>query len=137
MNTAKLAKVVALTGIVVAVVGVVAGLSLSAALAGNPGGERERAGPASTFTPEQQHTQRLEEIRAESAKVFAIAIAVVISLSCLAAGYAVGKVGAAAMGAASERPEIVGRALLFVALAEGIAIYGVLAAILLYTKITQ
>jgi V/A-type H+-transporting ATPase subunit K len=65
----------------------------------------------------------------------AIAISVSIGLSCLGAGYAVGRVGAAALGAASEKPELLTRGLLFVALAEGIAIYGLLIAILLWTKI--
>ena len=64
----------------------------------------------------------------------AIAIALSIGLSCLGAGYAVGHVGAAALGAASERPEMLGRGLIFVALAEGIAIYGLLISILLWIK---
>jgi len=64
-----------------------------------------------------------------------MAIAVAIAIPCLAAGYAVGKVGAAALGAASEKPELLTRSLLFVALAEGIAIYGLLVAVLLYLKI--
>jgi V/A-type H+-transporting ATPase subunit K len=63
-----------------------------------------------------------------------IAIAVAIGLPCLAAGYAVGRVGAAALGAASEKPELLTRSLLFVALAEGIAIYGLLVALLLLGK---
>jgi V/A-type H+-transporting ATPase subunit K len=65
----------------------------------------------------------------------AMAIAVAIAIPCLAAGYAVGKVGAAALGAASEKPELLTRSLLFVALAEGIAIYGLLVAVLLYLKL--
>ena len=136
-RTAKFAKVVAATGVVVVAAGALLGFTLSAALAQ---GETTRGpSPAGGSVPrsaeERLHLQRIEEIKAESAKAYAVAIAVVISLSCLAAGYAVGKVGSAAMGAASEKPELMGRALLFVALAEGIAIYGVLAAILLYTKI--
>ena len=130
MSTAKFARVVAVTGVVVVAAGVVLGLSVSAALAAGP----EK--PAAAVETVHANPAELERIRAESAKTYAIAIAVVISVSCLAAGYAVGKVGSAAMGAASEKPELMGRALLFVALAEGIAIYGVLAAILLYTKIT-
>lgn len=65
----------------------------------------------------------------------AIAIAVSIGLSCMGAGYAVGRVGAAALGAASEKPELLTRGLLFVALAEGIAIYGLLISILLWIKL--
>jgi V/A-type H+-transporting ATPase subunit K len=65
----------------------------------------------------------------------AIAIALSVGMSCLGAGYAVGRVGSAALGVASEKPELLGRSLLFVALAEGIAIYGLLIAILLWIKI--
>ncbi len=60
-----------------------------------------------------------------------IAIAFMVGIGSLAAAYAVGKIGAASMGAASERPELLGRALVFVGLAEGIAIYGLLVGILL------
>jgi V/A-type H+-transporting ATPase subunit K len=66
---------------------------------------------------------------------FSFAIAAAIAIPCLAAGYAVARVGAAALGAASERPELLVRSLLFVALAEGIAIYGLLVAVLLYLKL--
>jgi len=62
-------------------------------------------------------------------------IAISVAGPCLAAGYAVGKVGAAALGAASEKPELLTRSLIFVALAEGIAIYGLLVAVLLYIKL--
>ena len=49
----------------------------------------------------------------------------------LGAGYAVGKVGSAALGAASERPEITGPALLFVAMGEGIGVLGLVGGVLL------
>jgi V/A-type H+-transporting ATPase subunit K len=65
----------------------------------------------------------------------AVAITAAISIPCLAAGYAVGKVGAAALGAASENPELLGRSLIFVALGEGIAIFGFVLGLLLWTKI--
>ena len=64
-----------------------------------------------------------------------VAISISIALPCLAAGYAVGMVGSAALGAASEKPELLTRSLILVALAEGIAIYGLLVAILLYLKL--
>ena len=41
----------------------------------------------------------------------------------------------AAMGAVSERPELMGRALLFVGLAEGIAIYGLVVGIMILVKV--
>ena len=62
------------------------------------------------------------------------AIALSVGASCLAAGYAVAKVGTAALGAAAEKPELMGRALIFVGLAEGIAIYGLIIGILLLLK---
>lgn len=61
----------------------------------------------------------------------AIAVAVVVSCSCIAAGIAVARVGSAALGAASERPELLGRSLILVGLAEGIAIYGLIIGIML------
>lgn len=57
-----------------------------------------------------------------------------VGLSALAAGFAVSYVGAAAMGAISEKPELVGRSLIFVGLAEGIAIYGLIIAIMILTR---
>jgi len=60
----------------------------------------------------------------------ALAIGLSIGLPCLAAGYAIARVGAAALGAASERPELLTRSLIFVALGEGIAVFGLLVAIL-------
>lgn len=61
----------------------------------------------------------------------AIAFGLAILSGAIGAGYAVAKVGAAAVGAVTERPEMMGRALVFVALAEGIAVWGMLGAILL------
>jgi V/A-type H+-transporting ATPase subunit K len=60
-----------------------------------------------------------------------IAAALVAGLSALGAAYAVAVVGGAAMGAVAEKPETAGRALVFVGLAEGIAIYGVIIAIMI------
>ena len=64
-----------------------------------------------------------------------IAAAVSVAGGCVGAGVAVSMVGAAAMGAVAERPELMGRTLLFVGIAEGIAIYGVVFAIMILAKI--
>ena len=66
--------------------------------------------------------------------MLAIALAVSVASGTLGAGYAVGKVGSAALGAASERPELITRALMFVALGEGVAVFGVLGGFLLWLK---
>jgi V/A-type H+-transporting ATPase subunit K len=54
-----------------------------------------------------------------------------VGLAGLGAGIAVGRIGAAAMSVIAEKPELFGRGLVYVALGEGIAIYGLLIAILL------
>lgn len=66
---------------------------------------------------------------AESTKY--IAIAVIMAVGSSAAAFAVGKIGAAAMGAAAEKPELLGRAIAFVGLGEGIALFGFLIALFL------
>jgi V/A-type H+-transporting ATPase subunit K len=65
-----------------------------------------------------------------------IAAALVAGLSALGAAYAVAVVGGAAMGAVAEKPETAGRALVFVGLAEGIAIYGLIVAIMILGYLT-
>jgi V/A-type H+-transporting ATPase subunit K len=60
-----------------------------------------------------------------------MAAALATGLSTIGAAIAVGLVGSSAMGAMSERPEMAGRALIFVGLAEGIAIYGLIVAIMI------
>lgn len=57
-------------------------------------------------------------------------------LAALGAGLAVGPVGAAALAVIAEKPEMFGRTLIYLGLAEGIAIYGVVITILLLGRIT-
>lgn len=91
---------------------------------------------AGAAVEEQESVQQVqEETGAETGWAIPAAIAVSVGISCAAAGYAVGRVGSAAIGAISEKPELFGRSLIFVGLAEGIAIYGLLIGILLWTKI--
>ena len=65
----------------------------------------------------------------------AIAAAITMVGSALAAGWGISATGVAAAGATAEKPEVFGRVLIFVALAEAIAIYGLLIAFMLWTKI--
>lgn len=64
-----------------------------------------------------------------------IAIALATGFSTIGAGIAVSNVGSAAIGSITEKPELFGRALIFVGLAEGIAIYGLIISIILLTKL--
>ncbi len=63
-----------------------------------------------------------------------IAAAIAAGLATLAAGYAVAVVGSAAVGALAEKPELLGRVLILVGLAEGIAIYGLIVAVLILNR---
>lgn len=60
-----------------------------------------------------------------------LAAALSTGLACIGAGIAVGNSGAAAVGATAEKPESFGRALIFVGLSEGIAIYGLIISFLI------
>lgn len=64
-----------------------------------------------------------------------IGAALATGMSALGAGYAVGVVGSAAVGALAEKPELLGRVLILVGLAEGIAIYGLIISILILNRI--
>lgn len=64
-----------------------------------------------------------------------IAAAVASGVSALAAGIAVAGVGAAAVGAIAEKPELFGRVLVLVGLAEGIAIYGLIIAVMILNRL--
>jgi V/A-type H+/Na+-transporting ATPase subunit K len=59
------------------------------------------------------------------------AAALVVGLAAIGAGIAVGIAGAAAIGAIAEKPELLGRTLIFVGLAEGIVIYGLIIAFII------
>lgn len=60
-----------------------------------------------------------------------IAAALAIGISAIGSGIAVASSSAAALGALSEDPGIFGKAFVFVGLAEGIAIYGLIISILI------
>jgi V/A-type H+-transporting ATPase subunit K len=64
-----------------------------------------------------------------------LAAAISTGLSALGAGIAVSNVGSAAIGAMAEKPEILGRTLIVIGLAEGIAIYGLIVSILILNQI--
>ena len=63
-----------------------------------------------------------------------IGAAIAVAGSSIGAAFAVAYTGSAALAAMSERPELFGRAMVIVGLAEGIAIYGLIIAIILIGK---
>lgn len=64
-----------------------------------------------------------------------LAAGLAIGLSCIGSGYAVASSASAALGALSEDSSIFGKALIFVALAEGIALWGFIVAFLILTHV--
>jgi len=77
------------------------------------------------ITPEQ----------AEVAKFGFIAAAIAFGFGALGAGIGIANVGAAAMGAISEKPEIAVQALIFIALAEGLVVFGFITALIILGRI--
>ncbi len=61
-----------------------------------------------------------------------LGMALSTGLAAIGAGYAVARTGEAAIAAITEKPELLGRTILYVGLAEGIAIYGILIAFLIW-----
>jgi V/A-type H+-transporting ATPase subunit K len=64
-----------------------------------------------------------------------LSAAVAVGTACIGAGIAVAQVGAAAVAAISEKPELFARVLILVGLAEGIVIYGLIIAILILARL--
>ncbi len=63
-----------------------------------------------------------------------LAAAISTGLATIGAGIAVSSTGAAAVGAIAEKPESFGRALIFVGLSEGIAIYGLIISFMILNR---
>ena len=88
-----------------------------------------RAAEATTEVLPAEATSDYQKIGLGAAAAFAIA------MSIWGSAFAVARIGSAAMGAAAEKPELLNRSLLFVALAEGLAVLGFVIAIMLVQKI--
>jgi len=84
---------------------------------------------------EEEGKAAAEEAKAIANGWIAIAAGIAMAGSALAAGMAIASTGTAATGATAEKPEVFGRVLIFVALAEALAIYGLLIAFMLLMKI--
>ncbi len=92
---------------------------------------------AFVFTPSLFAAETVAETGATdwTKAVICISAAAAFGLGALGAGMAISKVGSAAMGAISERPEIATNALIFIALAEGLVVFGFITAIMILGKV--
>lgn len=71
----------------------------------------------------------------QDTSMLALSSAIAVGLCGLAAGYALGKSGSAAISALAEKPETFFKAFLVVTLCEAVAIYGLVMAVLLWLRI--
>jgi V/A-type H+-transporting ATPase subunit K len=86
---------------------------------------QEAAGRAAvSISPEQAKVQQFG----------LIAAALAFGMGAIGAGIAIANVGAAAMGAIGEKPEIASQALIFIALAEGLVVFGFITALMILGK---
>lgn len=76
-----------------------------------------------------------EDNSKDSKGVGMIAAALAIGLASIGSGIAVAVVASSAVGAISENPSLLGKAVIFAGLAEGIAIYGLIIAIMILSKV--
>jgi len=83
----------------------------------------------------QQGTAPTYSASADVMKYGLVAAAIAFGLGALGAGIAISHVGAAAMGAIAEKPQIAGQALIFVALAEGLVVFGFITALMILGKV--
>lgn len=90
-------------------------------------------GASAEAAPSAMSLPVAQEVAAESSATWAalLGAAIAVAGSSIGAAIAVAYTGAAALAAMSERPELFGRAMVIVGLAEGIAIYGLIVAIIL------
>jgi V/A-type H+-transporting ATPase subunit K len=88
-------------------------------------------GAASAFAQTTAQTTAAAAAPALGGSVKYLAAALAVSVAAVAGGIAVAKIGSAAMGAMAEKPELSGKALPYVGLAEGICLWGFLVALLI------
>jgi V/A-type H+/Na+-transporting ATPase subunit K len=88
-------------------------------------------GAASAVSAFSQSSAAAPATAAGSSSMKYLAAALAVSVAAVAGGLAVAKIGSAAMGAMAEKPELSGKALPYVGLAEGICLWGFLVALLI------
>lgn len=96
--------------------------------------DEEAATLAETSHGEATAESEMTLAKAGVLKFALIAAAIAFGLGAIGAGIAISHVGAAAMGAIAEKPEIASQALIFIALAEGLVVFGFITAILILNK---
>lgn len=77
-----------------------------------------------------------ESISSSAAGLGYIAAALVTGMSCIGGGIAVASAASAALGAISEDSSILGKSLIFVAMAEGVCLYGLIVSFMILGQLS-
>lgn len=94
------------------------------------------AAPPSPTSPTEELAPAVRKQLSVGDGLGLLAVALATGVSVLGASYAVAVVGSAALGAIAEKPELFGRTLVFIGLAEGLAIYGLIVSILMLGRLS-
>ena len=84
---------------------------------------------------EQGVSAEVKQVNGEALQYGLIAASIAFGLGAIGAGIAISHIGAAAIGAIAEKPQIAGQALIFVALAEGLVVFGFITALMILGKV--
>ena len=91
--------------------------------------------PASAADTQEAAAETASPEQSSSNGMGFIGMALATGLACIGAGIAVGSVGSAAIGLVGEQPGAIGTTLIYVGLAEGVAIYGIVISMLIFSKL--
>jgi len=128
---ALIANIVSVFSLCILIFAVAASNVAFAADSGNPGNNEGSA----DLTASNGETAETAAGLSVGTGIGLLAAALVTGLSCLGGGIAVASSASAAIGAISENPKTFGQALIFVALAEGVALYGLLISMQILARI--
>ncbi len=101
---------------------------------GGAGGDQAEAATAPVAGVVQAQQTAPATTGVDSGAAF-IGAGIAVAASALGAGIAIAYAGSAALAAVSEQPDLFGRAMVVVGLAEGVAIYGLIVAVLILGKV--
>jgi V/A-type H+-transporting ATPase subunit K len=102
----------------------------------SPSGTRADADPVATVpTAALAQADSTDEPQPVDTGAAFIGAAIAVAASAIGAGIAIAYAGSAALATVSEQPDLFGRAMVVVGLAEGVAIYGLIVAVLILGKV--
>ena len=91
--------------------------------------------PLGGFVSADETAEAAAAVSSSAAGLGYLAAALAVGIGSIGCGIAVGNAAPAAIGAIAEEPKAFAKALIFVALGEGVAIYGLLIAIMILGKL--